>query len=541
MGHGKETPRQKMIGMMYLVLTAMLALNVSKDILNAFVLVDNGLAKTLANFVDKNTTAYAIFDAEWAKTPDKVKPFRDAAYTVKQMADQLAYDIQGYKVDIVKYCDGGDKAKALYPMEMVVGSERKPTFGINAKDINAKDNYDKPSEIMMLKGKGLELRQKIEAYREHLISLTNDESVQNAIRESLKTDDMPDKNNQIKSWEFTFFDGVPLVAVVALMTKLQSDVRNAEADIINYLLSRIGATDTKVNKMEAIVRAESNYILRGNEFRARILLAAYDSLQKPEILIGPNRRNASGAYEMVGDGRVLPYDERGQAIYRTTATSIGNFKLEGLLNMVTPDGVVSYPFTQEYQVGESTTVISPDKMNVLYIGLENPVSISMSGVPEEKIQARMTNGTITRQGKSWIARPSASGTATIIASGVVDGKTVTSEPSVFRVKMVPTPIAKVGGKSGGKIERNELRAQLGILAEMEDFLFDLRYQVTQFSLIVNIRGDERVLVSRSASFTPEQKALIETLSKGTRVSFSDIKARGPDGTKDLLDINLTIN
>jgi len=541
MGHGKETPRQKMIGMMYLVLTAMLALNVSKDILNAFVLVDNGLAKTLANFVEKNTTAYAIFDMEYSKTPDKVRLFRDNAYSVKQMADQLAYDIQEYKVDIVKYCDGGDKAKALYPMEMVVGSERKSTFGINAKDINAKDNYDKPSEIMMLKGKGLELRQKIEAYREHLISLTNDESVQNAIRESLKTDDMPDKNNQIKSWEFTFFDGVPLVAVVALMTKLQSDVRNAEADIINYLLARIGATDTKVNKMEAIVQAESNYILKGNEFKARILLAAYDSLQKPQILIGPLRKNAFGVYEMVGDGKVLPYDEQGRAIYKASATSVGNFTLSGLLNMVGPDGMVSYPFSSEYQVGESTTVISPDKMNVLYLGLDNPISISMSGVPGEKIQARMSNGTITKQGSGWIAKPGTTGTTTIYASGTVDGKPVNGEPAVFRVKMVPTPIAKIGGKSGGTIERNEFRAQLGILAEMEDFLFDLRYQVTQFTMTAVTRDGDRALDSKSASFTAEQKALIETLNRGTTVIFSNIKARGPDGTKNLVDITLRIN
>jgi len=539
MGHGKETPRQKMIGMMYLVLTAMLALNVSKDILNAFVLVDIGLAKTTANFVDKNTTAYTIFDVQYEKTPDKVRPFRDAAYQVRQMADQLAFDIQGYKVDIVKYCDG-EKAKALFPMDMVVGSERKPTFGINAKDINAKDNYDKPSEIMMLKGKGLELRQKIEAYREHLISLTNDESVQNAIRESLKTDDMPDKNNQIKSWEFTFFDGVPLVAVVALMTKLQSDVRNAEADIINNLLLKIGATDTRVNKMEAIVKAESNYILRGGEYKARILLAAYDSLQKPDIRIGPWRRTESG-YEMVGDGgRLLPYDARGHATYTAPATSVGNFTLSGLLQNVGPDGVVSYPFSHDYQVGESTTVISADKMNVLYVGLANPISISMGGIPNERVTARMTNGTISKQGNGWIARPNSPGNATITATGVVDGRTISQDMS-YRVKMVPNPIAKVGNKSHGTIERNEFRAQLGILAEMEDFLFDLTYRVTSFTMMVSTRDGERFANSTSAQFTSEQKALMETVQRGALVVFSNIKARGDDGTKDLIDITLRIN
>ena len=538
MGHGKETPRQKMIGMMYLVLTAMLALNVSKDILNAFVLVDIGLAKTTANFVGKNESSYSIFDAQMEKTPDKVRPFRDNAYKVKEMADQLAYDIQELKVKVVKYCDG-DKAPALMPMEMVVGSEKKQTFGVDANLINAKDNYDKPSEILILKGDGEGLRKKFDAFREFLISLTNIESVQNGIKESLNTDSSVDLGGIETNWEETFFHHVPLVGVVAMLTKFQSDVRNAEADIINNLLDQIGATDTKVNKMEAIVKADQGFILKGGEYKARILLAAYDSLQRPEIYIGPWRRTEKG-YEMVGDGKLLPYDAKGHAMYTATANSVGNYKLEGLLNMVGPDGVVSYPFLHEYQVGESSCVISADKMNVLYVGLANPISIQISGVPSEKIRARMTNGTITKQGNSWIARPNASGTATIYAEGEADGKLQKGE-SVYRVKMVPSPIAKVGGKSSGTIERNEFRAQLGVLAEMEDFLFDLRYQVTQFTMTVLTKDGERAANSNSAQFSAEQKALMESVGRGTVVMFQNIKARGEDGTKSLVDITLKVN
>jgi len=226
MGHGKETPRQKMIGMMYLVLTAMLALNVSKDILNAFVLVNNGLAKTMSNFVDKNASAYAIFDAQFEKTPEKVRESRDNAYEVKEKADQLAFELQELKVEIVRYCDGSD-APALVPVEWMVSGERKPTFDIDASLIKAKDNYDKPSEIMILKGKGAELKQKINDFRDHLISLTKDVAVQHSIEESLNTEDMVDLNGTIRSWEVSFFEQVPLVAVVTLLTKMQSDVRNA--------------------------------------------------------------------------------------------------------------------------------------------------------------------------------------------------------------------------------------------------------------------------------------------------------------------------
>ena len=539
MGHGKETPRQKMIGMMYLVLTAMLALNVSKDILNAFVLVDNGLAKTTANFVEKNKENYLRFDAEMEKTPDKVREFHEKAYKVREMADQLAFDLQELKAEIVKHCDGA-KSAALIPTELLVGNERKPTHNIDASLINAKDNYDKPSEIMILKGKGVDLRHKIDAFRDYLVSLTDNAAVQDAIKGSLKTDPMVDKNNVEKSWESTFFEQVPLVAVVAMMTKLQSDVRNAEADIIQYLLSLIGATDTKVNKMEAIVVTKSNYVLMGNTFEARILLAAYDSLQKPDILLGKHRKNADGTYEMIDGGTLLPYDEKGRAMLKRPGTSVGNFTVEGLLQMITAEGLRSYPFSTEYQVGVSSTVISPTKMNVMYIGVDNPISISMSGVPSERMSVSMTNGSITKSGSEWIAKPSSPGNAKITVRATVDGRNLEGSMD-FRIKMLPTPIAKIGNRPGGRIDKNVLASQTGVVAEMEDFVFDLRYQVTQFSLGIVTPQGERIEPSTSAAITPAQKSLINGVTKGGKVFITNIKARGPDGIRDLNDIIFTVN
>ena len=541
MGHGKETPRQKMIGMMYLVLTAMLALNVSADILNGFVLVDNGLVKTTANFVAKNETSYSIFDTQMEKTPDKVRPFRDKAYSVKDMADQLAFDLQELKVEVVQYCDGGYSAPSLSPVDWFIGEkrEKKSTYIIDNSLIKAKDNLDKPAEIFIVKGKGEELKKKIEHFREQLLSMTNDPAVQKGINESLNTDNMVDQNGTTLSWEQGHFEHIPMIAVVTMLSKLQSDVRNAEADIIKNLLDQIGASDTKVNKMEAIVLTKSNYVLRGNEFEARVLLAAYDSLQKPEIILGPWRKTADD-YEMVGDGTVLPYDAQGRAVLKRTATSVGNFSVEGLLRMIGPEGLKSYPFKAEYQVGESQIVFAATKMNVLYIGVDNPIEISMSGVSPDKISASMTNGAISRTGNEWIAKPTASGNAIITASATVDGKPVKGE-MLYRVKMLPTPIAKVGGRPGGLIDKNALVAQSGVNAELEDFLFDLRFVVTQFNVRVNTSAGERNEQSTSAAFTDKQKALINGLPKNTRISITDIKARGPAGMKDLLDINFTIN
>ena len=543
MGHGKETPRQKMIGMMYLVLTALLALNVSADVLNAFALVDEGLVRTTANFVAKNASAYSIFDAEMDKSPTKVEPFRDKAWMVKEKADQLVYDLQQLKVEIIAYCDGGEKAPALSPTKWTIGTrgEMKDTYEINSNLIKNKDNTDKPAEIMINNKKGEELKKKIEEYREFLISLTSDPTLQKSLEDVLNTDDPPaDKTGQ-HTWQSSRFEHLPMVAVVTNMSKMQGDVRNAEADIIQYLLQQIGATDTKVNKMEAIVLTKSNYVLRGSPFEARIVLAAYDSLQRPEILLGPYRRTGDD-YEMIGEGRLLPYDAKGRAVYTSVASSVGTFPIQGLLRMQTPDGLRSYPFSTEYQVGEPNAVISPTKMNVMYIGVENPLSISVSGVPGESVRATISQGTLTKVGNEWIAKPTTVGNVTVTVTATVDGQTKVMGNPVFRVKQVPDPVAKVANRTGGRIDKATLVAQVAVLAALDNFDFDMRFEVTSFTVSALVGQFAQNATATGARITDQQRQILNRLNRGNKVYFEDIKARGPDGsTRDLPAISLTID
>jgi len=186
--------------------------------------------------------------------------------------------------------------------------------------------------------------------------------------------------------------------------------------------------------------------------------------------------------------------------------------------------------------------ISPVKMNVLYLGIDNPLSISISGVKDENVSAEINHGTLSKvSGNEYIARPSRSGNATIEVFAEIDGQKEKIGSMEFRVKMMPVPIAKVAGKSGGNIEKTDLLSQTGVIVDMENFLFDLRYIITQFTVGVATDKGDRVLQSNSADFTPEQKALLTSLDKGTRVFFTNIKARGPAGVVDLRDIFFTIN
>jgi gliding motility-associated protein GldM len=549
MAHGKETPRQKMIGMMYLVLTAMLALNVSKDILDAFVLVDEGLFKTTQNFAAKNENMYGTFDIEVNKNEQKFKPWRDKAYSVKDKADQLTLDIQQLKVEIVQLVDGSD-APALIPVEWVIGEKREKvsTYDVNDALLSAKDNMDKPANIMINNHKGAELKNKIAEYRDFLVSLTADSATQNSLKKTLNTDDPPrGQDNVQRSWEANYFENVPMVAVVTMLTKIQGDIRNAEAEILQNLLTAIDAGATKVNKMEAIVMSKSNYILKGGEFEARVILAAYDSMQTPKIVIGPYRTikkpDGTTGYEMAGASQELAYDASGKAIARRPASSVGAFTFQGLLQMPTAEGFVNYPFSTQYEVGEASAVISPTKMNVFYTGVENPVSISVSGVPAEKISASMTNGRLERSSGGWVAKPDRAGQmAVVTVTANIDNKTQQMGKMEFRVKDVPDPVAKVANLKGGQIAKSVLTAQRVVQASMENFDFDLQFRVTEFTISAVVRGFTQIQPAKSATITNEQKNLLNGLSKGAKVYFDDIRAVGPDGkTRSLSPIIFTID
>ena len=187
--------------------------------------------------------------------------------------------------------------------------------------------------------------------------------------------------------------------------------------------------------------------------------------------------------------------------------------------------------------------ISPVKMNVLYLGIDNPLSISVSGVPDENVSVAISQGTIRKvSGNEYIAKPATPGTARIELFYEVDGQK-NKGIMEFRVKMLPVPMAKVAGISGGNIEKTVLLAQKGVIVTLEDFLFDLRYDVTQFTITVISQGVEKSSTSNTATFTAEQNEILTSLNRGQKVIFTNIKAKGSgfEGVVDLRDIVFTIN
>lgn len=552
MAHERLSPRQKMIGMMYLVLTAMLALNVSKEAVEAFKKVDKGLTKTVNNYVIKNNLIYADFDRADAENPKKAGPWKTKAYAVKQRADELSDYIQGLKIEIITTAEGSE-TPAVNGSEVIV------------EEVKKIDDANIPSQILIgadENGKANDLKALLDDYREFLIETLDGKSLisEEALRSMLNTDPIYNsKTKENERWENGTFQTLPLVAVITILSKLQVDVRNSETEVLNYLYGQIDAASFKFNKLVPTVITNSNYIMQGNEYNAEVFIAATDTTRAPEYRIGTYKTtvNADGTptYEMVGDYTTLPIDERGRGLFSTRATSIGDKKWSGLINLKAPDGSdVFYPFNASYTVATPNVVVSPTAMNVLYQGIDNPIDISVPGVGSDKIRVKMTNGEI-KSGKvmnartkenypgGFIANPTTVGqNAQVIVSAEVDGKQMSFQPYEFRVRSLPNPIAKFANLTDGNIDKNVALAQQALFAVLENFEFDLVYTVTAFTVSINDKGFDIEKTSTSNRLTEEQKALITGLTRGKKLIFSGVKAVGPDKkTRDLPAVILKIN
>lgn len=532
MAHERLSPRQKMIGMMYLILTAMLALNVSKEAVEAFKKVDRSLTTTLANYVIKNNRIYQEFDRAAAENPTKAGKFKNLAYEVKARADEIYEFIQDLKIEIITKAEGEDT-------EAVQGRE------IFIEKVKKIDENNVPSEVLIganENGKANALKALMNDYREFLISTLDGKnpSAEDALRSSLNTDDGRDPDGQPAKWENLTFQTLPLVAVITILSKMQVDVRNGETEVLNYLYSQIDAASFKFNKLRPVVIPNANYVTSGSDYEAQVFISAFDTTQAPVIKVGD---------------QVLPLDESGKGIYKVRASGTpGKRTWGGVISLKAPDGnIISYPFDASYVVGEPNVVVSPTAMNVMYYGIPNPIDVSVPGISPDKIKIKVVNGTVSTEKVknsrgvtfkgNWSVRPSAIGqNVQIVVTADIGGKPVTYPPYEFRVKKIPDPVAVFGGKSTGTIAKNTAAAQTGVYASLPEFDFDLVYKITGFTVLYTDNRGDFEEPSNSSSLTQKQKDLINRLTRGKNLFIKDIKCLAPDGrTLDLNPIILKID
>lgn len=513
----RMSPRQKMINLMYIVLTAMLALNVSSDVLNGFTLVEDGLKRTNSNVSDRNAALYMQLEEFTRQNPQKGKPWLDKATDVRRQTLSLYKYIDSLKLAIVRDADGVDG---------------------KVDNILNQDNLEASSKVMVTYGNGAKLERRLAAYRKYIAAYIADPKKQAAIQKALATEPVLQKGSMIKvPWVSGMFENMPVVASVTLLSKLQNDLLFAEGEALQTLVASVDAGDVRVNKLDAFVIPNSKLVMRGGKYSADIVLAAVDTTQRPAIFV---------------NGRQLPANTR---TYEFMAGQTGTFTYSGYLDVTRGDGTTSrYPFQSDYTVIEPTATVSATMMNVLYAGINNPISISVPGVAQNAVSATMTNGSLTRSGDHWNAHPTRVGAECVITvTATLEGRSQTVSTSTFRVRKLPDPTAYIAYKDskgnenhykGSKpFAKSLLLAADGLDAAIDDDLLNVHYSVADFETIVfDSMGNAMPEKSAGSRFSERQKTSFRRLSRGKRFYITRIRAKGPDGiVRDLSPMEVIVN
>lgn len=496
-----------MINLMYILLMAMLALNVSNDVLKGFHLIGDSLERTTTNAAKENRDLYDDFAVLVKKNPAKVREWYTKAIQLRGTSDSLYNFVEQLKWAIARETDGSKG---------------------NPDRLNNEENLDAAGHVMLapISGKGKLLYDAINRYRTHVLRYITDPRQRAIIASDLSTN-VPKNDNALlgKNWQEYMFEDMPAVAAITMLSKLQSDIRKAENQVLHTLRANVDLKDIRVNELNAYVLPEATTLMPGEVFRSKIFMAAVDTTQRPQIFV--NGRQVSGSGE-----------------YNFTVGGPGEYSFSGyILTQNAAGEILRRNFVQKYNVIAPPTgaTVAADLMNVLYAGFNNPISVSASGIAPDKVHLSMTGGSLTSQGKGhYTARPAAVGSnVTFTVSGEVNGKTQKMGTYTFKVRKLPDPTAYIAlGNDrfkGGRLAKGSVIGAAGIGAAIDDGLLDIPFRVLSFeSVFFDRMGNARPENSDGANFTENQRNLMRSLRRGQRFYVSRVVVMGPDGLRRTL-------
>ncbi|MDE7369577.1 MAG: gliding motility protein GldM [Muribaculaceae bacterium] len=496
----RVSPRQRMINLMYLVLTAMLAFNISSDVLDGVLQVDDGLIKTNKALQARNDILFSQIAEAARINPTKSGNALIDATQVVEMSNLLLNTIDSLKLEIARETDGKDA---------------------DITHIRNRENLGAASEVMLspTTNSGYSLRQNINEFSARISKFISNRSNTDNIVSTLSTN--PIKTSEgVVEWEIAKFNNQPVIAALTQLSKIQSDIMHAESEALTSLLNGIDATDLRVNRTNAFVIPKSQIVMQGGEYCADIVLAAIDSTSQPIIEI--NRVK-------------LP---EGNSVYRSTATKPGKVTYNGLMSVTERDGSIrKLPFTGEYYVIEPTATISASMMNIVYAGIENPISVSVPGVIDSNVEVDVAGGKLSKIGTNWSVYPNKGAEiVTIIVKALLNETTIEVARQEFKVRLLPDPTAFIkftGGRYYGSpqtIQRKALLDSPELCASIDDGILDVKFDVISFeTLFIDSMGNAIPEKSNGAGFSKRQADQISRLKSGSRFFITSIKAKGPDG------------
>jgi hypothetical protein len=565
MSGAKETPRQKMIGMMYLVYTALLAMNVSKDILDAFDTVNSGVQTTNITLAQQISQKYAAFEEQYSKEPEKAGPYWEQAKSLRTEAEDLINYVEALKWDLVKKIEEKSAAEALESGLLKSADTNRfgrKIFDINTSKVKSRDNYNRPTAYMMgdpegpeSGGKAYELSEKIRHFRGEVVKAVGPEHIheiglitdsiygtkeyvmqQAEVPESklkrlplegeyygAKVSYYPGSTDAVQdSWEYRNFHHTVLVADVTLLNKIISEAQTAELNAVTQLMTNIHASDFTFDEVGAKVFAESGYLLSGQTYHAQAMVTAWQNAK-------------TTATVSLDGGPMKEYTSDGQGLINLDFNcGVGSHRYNGVIQMLDPKTgeLKDYTFENSFVVAPPAVSVSAVKMNVVYRGIDNPIAVG-GGVGGE-ISATASNGSLTRTGNgTYNLRPGEGNEVTInVSSG---GSSLGSMK--FRVKDLPKPTALIRNVVNGLVSKSALLAANRVEAEMKDFDFDgVHYDVVGYTFRYRTKsGTTKEAKANSGAFTDEMKTAINQSNIGDTFLFTAIQVRGNDGKVKTLD------
>ena len=550
MAGAKETPRQKMIGMMYLVYTALLAMNVSADILDAFSIVNDGQEKTNASIEMKINDQYAAFEGQYGKEPEKTQIYWDKAIEIREKTDEMInYIEKEVKLPLLMAVEGinseqeviNRKEKPLLRnIEKANPKNRRVFYEVELKNIGKKDDYDIPTTIMIEEGKATELKQKIAEYREFIVNTVESAGISGYNNKvGLLTD--YDQNGEpmlyynadkeVVDWEHKNFSHIVFVAEMAILNKIVGEVQTTEYDAVGDMMDRIGATDYKINKLQARVIAKSDYITQGQDYEAEVFLVAADTMRNFDA------KYTLGTSNFTGKGDVKTARSHGGIVkLKIPGKNVGEQRFAGVIEMTNPEtGDTEYhSFNASYIVAQPSATVAPTKMMVMYQELQNPISVSAPGVASDNLIVNVEGGTLTKDqgaGNYFVEVDKGAKTVKVNVSVKHDNKQVVQlATQEFRVKPVPNPVVNVGGYIvGGKVDKEELLVAGRVAATMKDFDFEgYNYTVDSYT-VSTYKGNFIDKKNNGPRFNAEVMELINSARSGQKITFQDIMVKSPKG------------
>lgn len=493
MAGGNLSPRQKMINLMYLVFIAMLAMNMSKEVLSSFGFLNEKLTEANSKSALKNDAAFTLLAGKAAEQKEKYEPLRLKAEKIKKESDDLYTKIEVLKTKMTEQLP--DKKD----YEVMDQSAFLDEYFFDG------DGYSK---------NGDEFVASVENYRKSLIETLgpNLSHITTLINERFSTNDVKTRDGANKKWLKYHFEAFPLIASLTNLTQIQMDIKTTETEILSELLQGQLISDVSMTKYEAIVIPDKTAFFQGESFKGKIVLGKVDPTLKPTSVEVNGRK--------VSDQNI----QAGQVLLEFPSGNVGENNIKGKFVFLENGKSVEIPITSTYAVVSkpNSAVVSADKMNVVYRGVENPVTISIPGVTDNNVTAsapglRKASG----QGK-YILSPESGNEVTIKVSGKLPDGSMVSSGQTFRIKEIPAPVSTVRGEYGALRMPRESLGKSTIGAAIPDFEFDLNIVISGFKL--KVPGQATVIVNGNKIDDQAQRAL-DKAKFGDMVTIFDVKAQ----------------